>query len=52
MNITPEMLALIANIFALLGGFLRLENRLTKLETHNELLMKSFVQRDRKEDNN
>jgi hypothetical protein len=50
MTLTPEMIALIANIFALLGGFLRLESRLTKLETHNDLLMKSFVERKRKED--
>lgn len=50
MTITPEMVAIVANIVALLGGFLRLESRLTKLETHNDLLMQSFIERKRKED--
>jgi hypothetical protein len=44
MNITPEMVAVIVNIMVLVGGFLKLESRLTKLETTQKLMVDGLIQ--------
>lgn len=44
LTITPEMIAMIANFVGLLAGLLRLESRLTKLETVQKLMMDGMVE--------
>ena len=42
-TITPELIGLIVNIVALIGGFVKLESRLTKLETTQELMLQGMI---------
>lgn len=43
MTITNDMIMMVVNLILILGVFLRLENRLTKLETTQELLVKLLI---------
>jgi hypothetical protein len=43
MNISNDIIMMVVNIIIILGVFLRLENRLTKLETTQELLVKLLI---------
>lgn len=44
LTLTPELVGLIVNIIALIGGFIKLEARLTKLETTQELMLKGLIE--------
>jgi hypothetical protein len=43
MTITNDIIMMGVNIIIILGVFLRLENRLTKLETTQDLLVKLLI---------
>lgn len=43
LTITPELIGLLVNIVALIGGFIKLESRLTKLETTQELMLEGMI---------
>lgn len=44
MAITPELIAFILNLLALIGGFMKLESRLTRLETTQKLMLDGLIQ--------
>lgn len=43
MQFTPELIGMVANFVMLVGIFVKLENRLTKLETTQDIIMRSFI---------
>jgi hypothetical protein len=43
LTITPELIGLLVNIVALIGGFIKLESRLTRLETTQNLMLKGLI---------
>lgn len=43
MNVSPEVVAMIAQLVAIVGGFLKLEGRLTKLETTQNLMLQGMI---------
>lgn len=43
MMITPELIGLAVNFVGLVGLFVKLEARLTKLETTQDLIMQNFI---------
>lgn len=43
MTISPELIALICNLIVIVGVFTKLERRLTKLETVQELILNNMV---------
>ncbi len=43
-TLTPEVMGIIANIMLVIGGFIKLEKRLTKLETTQELMLDGMIQ--------
>lgn len=52
-TLTPEVIGIVANIVILIGGFLKLESRLTKLETTQTLMLDGMIntkQVDRRKD--
>lgn len=42
-TLTPEIMGIIANILLVVGGFIKLESRLTKLETTQHLLLNGMI---------
>lgn len=53
-TLTPEVMGIIANIMLVVGGFIKLEKRLTKLETTQDLLLNGMIsskQIDRRREN-
>lgn len=43
MNLSPEVVAMVAQLVAIIGGFLKLEGRLTKLETTQNLMLQGMI---------